>query len=228
MLHKFLFHGFHNLIVVNKICSSIVINLTVNNNKINFKSKLDDDDVSEESEIEEKPQPVKIRKVEKEKPGRRSKRALESEESADSDDEVLLAKKKKVNRRSSNKPSRKNTPEPEENSRSGRRSSKKFMEESPAERRASKRSLDAFNAISLSALIDEVIKHKQSWPFLKPVTASEVPDYFDVIKKPMDFGKIKSKLNLGDYRTNEQVMKDVELVFYNCDLYNVASTEIYE
>jgi bromodomain adjacent to zinc finger domain protein 1A len=228
LLHKFLFHGFHKFIVFNKMCSSIVINLTVINNKINFKSKLDDDDVSEESESEEKPQPVKIRKVEKEKPvsGRRSKRAQESEESADSDDEVL-AKNKKVNRRASNKQSRKNTPEPEEN-RSSRRSSKKFVEESPAERRASKRSLDAFNAISLSALIDEVIKHKQSWPFLKPVTATEVPDYFDVIKKPMDFGKIKSKLNLGDYRTNEQVMKDVELVFYNCDLYNVASTEIYE
>lgn len=187
--------------------------------------QLDEDDVSEESESEEEPQPVKIRKVEKEKPaGRRSKRAYE-DESEDSDDEAL-AKNRKASKRVS-KPSRKNTPEPDD-SRPSRRSSKKFVEESPAERRASKRSLDAFNAISLSALIDEVIKHQHSWPFLKPVSASEVPDYFDVIKKPMDFGKIKSKLNLGDYRTNEQVMKDVELVFYNCDLYNVAASEIYE
>lgn len=198
-----------------------------------FMLKLDEGDVSEESESEAE-KPAKIEKVEKEKPtttgaltGRRSKRADEkSDESDESEDEVLV-KKKISDRRSSAKLSRRNTPESAENLRSSRRSSKKFVEESSAERRASKRSLDAFNAISLTTLIDEIIKHPQSWPFLKPVTASEVPDYFDVIKKPMDFGKIKSKINLGDYRTNEQVMKDVELVFYNCDLYNFAYSEIY-
>ena len=125
------------------------------------------------------------------------------------------------------KQSRKNSLEFEE-PKTSRRSSKKFVEESPAERRASKRSLDAFNTISLSALIDEIIKHKQAWPFNKPVSVSEVPDYFDVIKKPMDFGKVKSKLNLGDYRTNEQALKDIELVFHNCDLYNIADSEIYQ
>lgn len=133
---------------------------------------------------------------------------------------------KRSNRRVSNR-SRQNSWEPEETSRPTRRSSKKFVEESPAERRASKRSLDAFNAISLSALIDDVIKQKNAWPFRKPVSVCEVPDYFDVIKHPMDFGKIKSKLNLGDYRSNEQAMKDVELVFHNCDLYNGADSEIY-
>lgn len=125
------------------------------------------------------------------------------------------------------KPSRKNSLELEEEARPTRRSSKKFVEESPSDRRASKRSLDSFNTISLSTLVDEIIKHKNAWPFTKPVSATEVPDYFDVIKKPMDFGKIKSKLNLGDYRSNEQAMKDVELVFYNCDLYNTADSEIY-
>lgn len=119
-----------------------------------------------------------------------------------------------------------NSPEPEE--RSSRRSSRKFAEESPAERRASKRSLDALNTISLSALIDEIIKNKNAWPFIRPVSVSEVPDYLDVIKNPMDFSKIKSKLNLGEYKTNEQMMKDIELVFFNCDLYNVSSTEIYK
>lgn len=96
------------------------------------------------------------------------------------------------------------------------------------ERRASRRSFDPFNTISLNSLIDEVIKNKNAWPFLKPVSANEVPDYYDVIKQPMDFGKIKSKLNLGDYRTNEQAMRDFEKVFYNCDLYNNADSEIYQ
>lgn len=163
---------------------------------------------------------MKVRKVEK--AGRRSKRAYE-----DDDESEIDESSKRTSRRVS-KPSRKNTPEPEEQSRSARRSSKKFVEESAAERRASKRSMDVFNTISLSTLIDEVIKHKNAWPFTKPVSVTEVPDYLDVIKKPMDFGNIKSKLNLGYYRTNEQAMKDVELVFYNCDLYNVADSEIYK
>lgn len=149
------------------------------------------------------------------------------EESEESDDEPP-AKKKDDGRRTSrrvSKPSRKNSLELEE----PRRGSKKFVEESAADRRASKRSMDAFNtSMQLSALIDDVIKHKHAWPFTKPVSANEVPDYFEVIKRPMDFGKIKSKLNLGDYRINEQALKDIELVFFNCDLYNNASSEIYQ
>ena len=189
-----------------------------------------DGDESEESESEVE-QPAKIRKVEKTS-GRRSKRSHEeSEESLESDNETLAKKHDDGGRRSSrrvSKPSRKSSPEIEDSSRPVRRNSKKIIPESAAERRASKRSFDPFNTNSLSTLIDEVIKHKHAWPFIKPVSANEVPDYLDVIKRPMDFGKIKSKLNLGDYRTNEDVMKDFELVFYNCDLYNTADSEIYK
>lgn len=134
---------------------------------------------------------------------------------------------KRSSRRLSNRHSRRNSTEVEEQQKQ-RRSSRKFLEETAAERRASKRSLDAFNTISLSTLIDEIIKNKDAWPFTKPVSISEVPDYLAVIKTPMDFSKIKSKLNLGDYSTNEQAMQDIELVFYNCDLYNIANSEIYK
>lgn len=176
---------------------------------------------------------MKVKKIEK-PTGRRSKRAHEeSEESENSEQEPMLKKKsfddsgRRSGRRASNKHSRKNSPELDDNPRPPRRSSKKFEDSPSSDRRASKRSLDAFNAVSLSSLVDDVIKQKQSWPFIKPVSASEVPDYFDVIKRPMDLGKIKSKLNLGEYRTNEQVMKDIEQVFFNCDLYNIADSEIY-
>ena len=41
-----------------------------------------------------------------------------------------------------------------------------------------------------------VHKHKFAWPFHKPVdpVALGLPDYFDVIKEPMDMSKIKQKL----------------------------------
>jgi bromodomain adjacent to zinc finger domain protein 1A len=149
-----------------------------------------------------------------------------NDEDEEEEDERPL---KRSRNRSSNRNSRRNSLEMEENNaRASRRSSRKFAEETAVERRASKRSLDTFNTISLSTLIDEIIKNKNSWPFTKPVSISEVPDYLDVIKRPMDFSKIKSKLNLGDYSTNDQAMKDIELVFYNCDLYNVAASEIYQ
>ena len=33
--------------------------------------------------------------------------------------------------------------------------------------------------------------------FLEPVSAIDVPDYYDIIKKPMDFSKIKRKLEVS-------------------------------
>lgn len=153
---------------------------------------------------------------------RRSKRAHEAEDLEDDP-----AKTNKKSGRRSVKSSRYNTPEPGED-RPSRKNSKKFAEPSISDRRVSKRSVELIALDNLSTLLDEIIKHKHAWPFLKPVSISEVPDYLDVIKSPMDFGKIKSKLNLGSYRSNEKMMRDIEQIFINCDLYNVAASEIYE
>uniref|UniRef100_A0A182P397 Bromodomain adjacent to zinc finger domain protein 1A n=1 Tax=Anopheles epiroticus TaxID=199890 RepID=A0A182P397_9DIPT len=83
------------------------------------------------------------------------------------------------------------------------------------------------NSVALYTLIDDILKHPNSWPFNRPVSSKEVPDYYTVIKNPMDFARIKSKLNMGDYKINEQMMSDVQLVFRNCDLYNTDETDVY-
>uniref|UniRef100_A0A182KDU6 Bromodomain adjacent to zinc finger domain protein 1A n=1 Tax=Anopheles christyi TaxID=43041 RepID=A0A182KDU6_9DIPT len=83
------------------------------------------------------------------------------------------------------------------------------------------------NSVALYTLIDDILKHQNSWPFNRPVSAKEVPDYYAVIKNPMDFARIKSKLNMGDYKINEQMLSDVQLVFRNCDLYNTDETDVY-
>ncbi|XP_040173171.1 bromodomain adjacent to zinc finger domain protein 1A [Anopheles arabiensis] len=83
------------------------------------------------------------------------------------------------------------------------------------------------NSVALYTLIDDILKHPNSWPFNRPVSAKEVPDYYAVIKSPMDFARIKSKLNMGDYKINEQMLSDVQLVFRNCDLYNTDETDVY-
>uniref|UniRef100_A0A2M4A8W2 Bromodomain adjacent to zinc finger domain protein 1A n=1 Tax=Anopheles triannulatus TaxID=58253 RepID=A0A2M4A8W2_9DIPT len=95
--------------------------------------------------------------------------------------------------------------------------------------RRSRRTADdlPLNSVALYTLIDDILKHPNSWPFNRPVSAKEVPDYYSVIKTPMDFARIKSKLNMGDYKINEQMLSDVQLVFRNCDLYNTDETDVY-
>lgn len=52
------------------------------------------------------------------------------------------------------------------------------------------------------------------------VQTLKIPDYYDIVKKPMDFGTIKTKLKEQRYANINEFMDDMELVFYNCKLYN--------
>ena len=47
--------------------------------------------------------------------------------------------------------------------------------------------LSFHNIFNVSALI----KHKDGWPFDRPITKAEVPDYHLHVKTPMDLGTIK-------------------------------------
>ncbi|XP_042873343.1 bromodomain adjacent to zinc finger domain protein 1A-like [Penaeus japonicus] len=67
-----------------------------------------------------------------------------------------------------------------------------------------------------------------SWPFHKAVSKKEAPDYYDVVKKPMDFGRIREKLNSLKYTTDDEFIADVMLVFQNCQQYNMQDTDEYE
>ncbi|XP_076283321.1 ATP-dependent chromatin assembly factor large subunit isoform X3 [Lasioglossum baleicum] len=79
----------------------------------------------------------------------------------------------------------------------------------------------------LQDLLTDVVHHKDSWPFLSPVTKDEVPDYHDIISNPMDFGTIKSKLSNGVYETLEQFFSDCHLIFNNCRAYNEEHSAVY-
>ncbi|KAK0182819.1 hypothetical protein PV327_000914 [Microctonus hyperodae] len=95
-------------------------------------------------------------------------------------------------------------------------------------RRASKRAA-AVQDKSLHELLADVMRHKDSWPFLSPVTIDEVPDYHEYIKKPMDFGTIKKKLDAGYYEGNKQeFFVDCLLIFDNCHTYNKNHSSVYK
>jgi hypothetical protein len=76
------------------------------------------------------------------------------------------------------------------------------------------------------ALLMELEELDIAWPFLQPVNRKKIPDYYRVIKKPMDFQTIKQKLQDGKYSNKESFATDVKLVFDNCSYYNEDDSEI--
>lgn len=80
---------------------------------------------------------------------------------------------------------------------------------------------------ALHQLLLEVMRHEDAWPFIRPVQKQEVPDYYDVIARPMDFGTIKYKLNMGEYKNDDAFMADATLVFENCNTYNNSEADVY-
>ncbi|KAF9010549.1 Bromodomain-containing protein [Cyathus striatus] len=74
------------------------------------------------------------------------------------------------------------------------------------------------------ACSSELRAHPQAWPFLTPVNAEDVPDYYEVIQKPMDFGTMEHKVDNKQYTTVEKFAADAQLVFDNCRLYNPESS----
>lgn len=64
-------------------------------------------------------------------------------------------------------------------------------------------------------------------PFLRPVPKGFM-NYYDVIKKPMDLGTIKSKMADGRYLDPSQVLLDIDLIWINCTTFNQPDAPIIE
>jgi len=66
------------------------------------------------------------------------------------------------------------------------------------------------------------------WPFSKPVDVKQLnlADYYQIIKKPMDLGTVKKKLDNREYATADEFATDVRLIFSNCYLYNGPQTDV--
>ncbi|GFN82764.1 hypothetical protein PoB_000927000, partial [Plakobranchus ocellatus] len=82
-----------------------------------------------------------------------------------------------------------------------------------------------------SSIVKELMtkKHQSyAWPFLKPVDAEALglPDYYDIIKKPMDLGTVKKKMDERQYRTAGEFAEDVRQIFQNCYRYNAQDSDV--
>ncbi|CAH1449969.1 unnamed protein product [Lactuca virosa] len=78
-------------------------------------------------------------------------------------------------------------------------------------------------------LLQRLMKHKHGWVFNEPVNAKllGLHDYHDIIKHPMDFGTIKSRLAQNFYKSPMEFAEDVRLTFYNAMTYNPKGQDVH-
>ncbi|XP_034369928.2 bromodomain adjacent to zinc finger domain protein 1A isoform X3 [Arvicanthis niloticus] len=114
-----------------------------------------------------------------------------------------------------------------QDSESKRRGRKRPSTESspvPLNRRSSGRQGGVHELSAFEQLVVELVRHDDSWPFLKLVSKIQVPDYYDIIKKPIALNIIREKVNKCEYKLASEFIDDIELMFSNCFEYNPRNT----
>uniref|UniRef100_H0WKB5 Bromodomain adjacent to zinc finger domain protein 1A n=1 Tax=Otolemur garnettii TaxID=30611 RepID=H0WKB5_OTOGA len=91
-------------------------------------------------------------------------------------------------------------------------------------RRSSGRQGGVHELSAFEQLVVELVRHDDSWPFLKLVSKIQVPDYYDIIKKPIALNIIREKVNKCEYKLASEFIDDIELMFSNCFEYNPRNT----
>ncbi|XP_075792639.1 bromodomain testis-specific protein [Pelodiscus sinensis] len=80
----------------------------------------------------------------------------------------------------------------------------------------------------LRVVMKAMWRHNFSWPFHQPVDAAalNLPDYYSIIKKPMDLSTIKKRLEHNYYTKATDCIEDFKTMFTNCYVYNKPGDDI--
>ncbi|KAM3925151.1 bromodomain-containing protein 4 isoform 2-T2 [Leptodactylus fuscus] len=80
----------------------------------------------------------------------------------------------------------------------------------------------------LKTVLKTLWKHQFAWPFQQPVDAIKLnlPDYYKIIKTPMDMGTIKKRLENYYYMNAQECIQDFNTMFTNCYIYNKPGDDI--
>ncbi|CAN1220901.1 Transcription factor GTE11 [Linum grandiflorum] len=78
-------------------------------------------------------------------------------------------------------------------------------------------------------LLIRLMTHQYAWVFNTPVDIVKlnIPDYFNIIKHPMDLGTVKSKITSGEYSSPLAFAADVRLTFSNAMKYNPPGNDVH-
>ncbi|XP_042053625.1 histone acetyltransferase GCN5-like [Salvia splendens] len=81
----------------------------------------------------------------------------------------------------------------------------------------------------MRSLIKAMHDHPDAWPFKEPVDARDVPDYYNIIKDPMDLKTMSKRVESEQYYvTLEMFVADVRRMFSNARTYNSPETIYYK
>lgn len=82
--------------------------------------------------------------------------------------------------------------------------------------------------IMLREVLDQLLEKDTGKIFAEPVDLSEVPDYLEYIKHPMDLSTIRKKVETYQYSSFDELEDDFNLMIKNCMLYNAKDTVFYK
>jgi hypothetical protein len=95
-----------------------------------------------------------------------------------------------------------------------------------------KRKTESLNASKIRMcgnVLRKLMDNKLGLLFREPVdpVLYGIPDYFDVIKNPMDLGTVKKKLTNSQYANLDEFAADVRLTFSNAMTYNPPGNQVH-
>uniref|UniRef100_A0A8C7WPI5 Histone acetyltransferase n=1 Tax=Oryzias sinensis TaxID=183150 RepID=A0A8C7WPI5_9TELE len=67
--------------------------------------------------------------------------------------------------------------------------------------------------------------HPDAWPFMEPVKKSEAPDYYEIIRFPIDLKTMTDRLKNRYYVTKKLFIADLQRIISNCREYNPPDSE---
>ena len=80
----------------------------------------------------------------------------------------------------------------------------------------------------MRTILDDLVKLDKNGFFLEPVSEEFVPGYREVIKNPMDFTTIRTKLDQGEYYAGTAFADDVALIVINAKTFNAATFAVHK
>jgi hypothetical protein len=112
---------------------------------------------------------------------------------------------------------------------------KEFDEKEPVKTRSRTRSMvnneiatkaenKKFQQLSIQ-LITHISSHRIASMFLNPVNANDEPQYYELIKRPVDLKTIVKKIKSGNIVTLEELELEMQIMFTNAIMYNDMNQE---
>ena len=104
-----------------------------------------------------------------------------------------------------------------------------ICENSQDQQMSDSRQLSPSSKLFCKKFLNKLKQHKASWPFRIPVdpVTQGVPNYLQVVHRPMDLKTIQKKLGSNEYEHIAEFHGDINKIFLNSYKFNPRETNYY-